>query len=448
MKLTPSAARHRATPDFDAELARAARVRAAQDRRGDRARVAAILADVRARGDAAVLEYTRRFDRLDGGLGRRARDLAASELRAALDGAAAQRSATRCEAARGAHPRVTTSSRGCGAVAGATRDADGTRARPAGDAARPRRHLRAGRQGGVSVVGADERDAGAGGRRAARSSWWCRRPTASATRWCWPRRALAGVDRVFTIGGAQAVARARLRHRDGARGRQDRRPGQRLRRRGQAPRVRHGRHRHDRRAVARSWCIADGTRRPDWVAMDLFSQAEHDELGAGDPAVPRRRLHRRASQPASSGCCRRMPRRDIIARVARRPRRADPDARPGRGLRDRQPHRARAPRARGRASPQRWLPKIAPRRRDFPRRTTRRESARRLLRRARTTCCRPSRTARFSSPLGVYDFQKRSQRDRVSARPARRRSAPIAAELAHGEGLQAHARAAEMRLAR
>jgi histidinol dehydrogenase len=57
-----------------------------------------------------------------------------------------------------------------------------------------------------------------------------------------------------------------------------------------------------------------------------------------------------------------------------------------------------------------------------------------------------SGTARFSSPLGVYDFVKRSSLIEVSAQGARTLG-PIAAELAYGEGLQAHARAAEMRLA-
>jgi histidinol dehydrogenase len=55
------------------------------------------------------------------------------------------------------------------------------------------------------------------------------------------------------------------------------------------------------------------------------------------------------------------------------------------------------------------------------------------------------RTARFSSPLGVYDFQKRSSLIEVSAAGAAALG-PIAAELAYGEGLQAHARSAEMRL--
>jgi histidinol dehydrogenase len=58
-----------------------------------------------------------------------------------------------------------------------------------------------------------------------------------------------------------------------------------------------------------------------------------------------------------------------------------------------------------------------------------------------------SSTARFSSPLGVYDFQKRSSLIEVSEAGARALGA-IASELAHGEGLQAHARAAEMRFQR
>jgi histidinol dehydrogenase len=56
-----------------------------------------------------------------------------------------------------------------------------------------------------------------------------------------------------------------------------------------------------------------------------------------------------------------------------------------------------------------------------------------------------SRTARFSSPLGVYDFQKRSSIIHVS-RSGAQTLGVIAAELAYGEGLSAHARSAELRL--
>ena len=58
-----------------------------------------------------------------------------------------------------------------------------------------------------------------------------------------------------------------------------------------------------------------------------------------------------------------------------------------------------------------------------------------------------SRTARFSSPLGVYDFIKRSSLIEVSEAGAQMLG-EIAAELAYGEGLQAHARSAEYRLQR
>jgi histidinol dehydrogenase len=56
-----------------------------------------------------------------------------------------------------------------------------------------------------------------------------------------------------------------------------------------------------------------------------------------------------------------------------------------------------------------------------------------------------SRTARFSSPLGVYDFQKRSSLIAVSRKGARKLGR-IAATLARGEGFEAHARSAELRL--
>ncbi|HUG59668.1 MAG TPA: histidinol dehydrogenase, partial [Candidimonas sp.] len=56
-----------------------------------------------------------------------------------------------------------------------------------------------------------------------------------------------------------------------------------------------------------------------------------------------------------------------------------------------------------------------------------------------------SRTARFSSPLGVYDFQKRSSLIHVSQAGAQTLGR-VAATLAYGEGLQAHAASAEYRL--
>jgi histidinol dehydrogenase len=55
------------------------------------------------------------------------------------------------------------------------------------------------------------------------------------------------------------------------------------------------------------------------------------------------------------------------------------------------------------------------------------------------------RTARFSSPLSVHDFEKRSSMLRIS-REAAQKLGPVAATLAYGEGLTAHARSAEARI--
>ena len=223
------------------------------------------------------------------------------------------------------------------------------RARAARDAARPRRHLRAGRQGGVSVVGADERDSGASGRRRARSSWSCRRPTACAIRWCSP-------PRIWPASTACS--------RSAARRRSPRWPT--------APQT----------IPAVDKIFGPGNAYVAAAKRRVFGTVGIDMI-AGPSEIPG---HRRRHRPIPTGsrwtcsrrpsttrwrrrsCCRRtarliervadsaqrwfaqMPRARDHRRVARAPRRADPDARPGRGVRDRQPHRARAPGARRRRS--------------------------------------------------------------------------------------------------
>ena len=172
---------------------------------------------------------------------------------------------------------------------------------------------------------------------------------------------------------------ARLRHRDDPGRRQDLRPGQRLRRGRQAPRVRRRRHRHGRRRVGDRRGRRRAPPNPDWVALDLFSQAEHDEMAQAilltpDAAFARPRRGERA--PAA--------RRDAARRHHRGRRSAArgalvDDARPRGGLRDRQPHRAGASRARGRRS-RRAAAADPPRRRDLHR-PLRVGGARRLLRR-------------------------------------------------------------------
>ena len=113
---------------------------------------------------------------------------------------------------------------------------------------------------------------------------------ANATTSCWRRRH-RGVDRVFTIGGAQAVAALAYGTQTIAAGGQDRRARQRLCRRRQAPRVRRGRHRHGGGPVGDSG-DRDGATDPDWIAMDLFSQAEHDEIAQAILLCPDAGIHR------------------------------------------------------------------------------------------------------------------------------------------------------------
>jgi hypothetical protein len=88
--------------------------------------------------------------------------------------------------------------------------------------------------------------------------------------------------------------------------------------------------------------LADGSTPADWVAMDLFSQAEHDELAQSILLCPDA-AYIDAVQREIDRLLPTMPRAEIIAKSLTGPRRADPHAQHGRGLRHQQPHRARAP---------------------------------------------------------------------------------------------------------
>jgi histidinol dehydrogenase len=187
--------------------------------------------------------------------------------------------------------------------------------------------------------------------------------------------------------------------------------------------------------------LADGSTPPAWVAMDLFSQAEHDELAQSILLCPDSAYLDRV-QAEIDRLLSEMPRAEIIAKSLT-----------GRGALIQTRSMEEACEISNRIAPEhleiasddphRWEP---------------------LLRHAGAIflggftseslgdyCAGPnhvlptSGTARFSSPLGVYDFQKRSSLIEVSEAGAQTLGV-IAAELAYGEGLQAHARAAEMRL--
>src|SRR5581483_3748046 len=186
--------------------------------------------------------------------------------------------------------------------------------------------------------------------------------------------------------------------------------------------------------------ICDGATDPDWIAMDLFSQAEHDESAQAILVSPDERFIGRVAD-AIDRLLPSMPRRDIIAASL---------ARRGALIHSRDLEDACELANRiapehlelSVAEPGRWLDKL--------------RNAGAIFLGPHSSealgdyCAGPnhvlptSRTARFSSPLGVYDFQKRSSLVGVSAAGARTLG-PLAATLARGEGLYAHARSAEMR---
>jgi histidinol dehydrogenase len=88
--------------------------------------------------------------------------------------------------------------------------------------------------------------------------------------------------------------------------------------------------------------LADGSTPPDWVAMDLFSQAEHDELAQSILLCPDAAYIDRVQQEIDR-LLPSLPRAENHRCLAQRPRRADSYPQHGRGLRHQQPHRARAP---------------------------------------------------------------------------------------------------------
>jgi histidinol dehydrogenase len=186
--------------------------------------------------------------------------------------------------------------------------------------------------------------------------------------------------------------------------------------------------------------ICDGLTNPDWIAMDLFSQAEHDELAQAILLTPDAGFSAAVAQSAER-LLEQMPRKAII-RTALENRGAliqvaDLDEACAISNRIAPEHLELSV-----ENPQQWLPKIKHAGAIFMGRYTSESLG--------DYCAGPnhvlptSGTARFSSPLGVYDFQKRSSLIQVSAAGAQTLGA-IAAELAFGEGLQAHAQSALFR---
>jgi histidinol dehydrogenase len=399
--------------------------------------VAGILADVQQRGDAAVLEYTRRFDALDAP-SMQALELTAAELKAAFDGLpAAQREALQVAAAR-VRSYHEAQKRASG-ESWSYRDDDGTLLGqkvtpldrvgiyvPGGKAAYPSSVLMNAIPAHVAGVG--------------EIVMVVPTPRGEKNPLVLAAAHVAGVTRAFTIGGAQAVGA--LAHGTATVPRVDKITGPGNAYVAAAKRRVFGLVGIDMIAgPSEILVLADGSTPADWVAMDLFSQAEHDELAQSILLCPDA-AYLDAVQAAIDRLLPGMPRAEIIARSLN-----------GRGALIHTASMEEACAISNRIAPEhleiasgephRWEPLL--------------RHAGAIFLGAWTSeslgdyCAGPnhvlptSSTARFSSPLGVYDFQKRSSLIEVSAQGAQTLGR-IASVLAHGEGLQAHARAAEMRL--
>ena len=410
-------------------------------------RVAEILADVKARGDAAVLEYTARFDGLQADR-MAALELTQAELKAAFDSLpevqqqALQAAAARVRSYHEAQKKASGES-------WTYRDADGTMLGqkvtpldrvgiyvPGGKAAYPSSVLMnaipahvAGVQDIIMVVPTPAKD-----RNAANAARGEKNPLVLAA------AHVAGVSRVFTIGGAQAVAA--LAYGTATVPAVDKITGPGNAYVAAAKRRVFGTVGIDMIAgPSEILVLADGSTPPDWVAMDLFSQAEHDELAQSILLCPDA-AYIDAVQASIDKLLPEMPRQDIILASLN-----------GRGALIHTRSMQEACDISNRIAPEhlevsstdphQWEPLL--------------KHAGAIFLGAFTSeslgdyCAGPnhvlptSGTARFSSPLGVYDFQKRSSLIEVSEAGAQVLG-QIASVLAHGEGLQAHARAAEMRL--
>jgi histidinol dehydrogenase len=394
------------------------------------ATVAAILADVRTRGDEAVIDYTAKFDRLAISSADQM-ELPREELRTAFDGLPTDQR----EALEAAAHRVTDYHQRQMQPSWSYTDAEGTLLGqqvtpldrvglyvPGGKAAYPSSVLMNALP--AKVAGVSE------------LIMVVPTPDGVKNQLVLAAAYLAGVDRVFTIGGAQAVAA--LAYGTATIPRVDKIVGPGNAYVASAKRRVFGVCGIDMIAgPSEILVICDGLTNPDWIAMDLFSQAEHDELAQAILISPDADFIAAVAQSADR-LLEQMPRREII-RTALENRGAlihvtSLDEACEISNRIAPEHLEMSV-----ADPQSWLPKLKHAGAIFMGRYTSESLG--------DYCAGPnhvlptSGTARFSSPLGVYDFQKRSSRIQVSQLGAQTLG-KIAATLAFGEGLQAHAQSA------
>ena len=307
------------------------------------------------------------------------------------------------------------------------------------------RALRAGRHRGLSVLGADERGAGQGRRRRARSSWWCRRRDGKLNPLVLAAAKLAGVDEIYRIGGAQAVAA--LAYGTATIAPVDKIVGPGNAYVAAAKRQVFGQVGIDMIAgPSEVLVVADATANPDWIAADLLAQAEHDAARAVDPDHRRCRARRRGRGRGRGAAHDAAARRDRRRRLAR--------------LRRHHRGRRRSPTpCRSSTASRPSICEIAARRRRGAGRarsaTPARSSSARYTPEAigdyvagSNHVLPTARSARFSSGLGVLDFMKRTSILKCGRGSARARSAPPRSRSARPKGCDAHARSVAIRLNR
>ena len=419
--------------DFSAKMKALLAFEAAADENIERT-VAGILADVKARGDAAVVEYTNKFDRLSASA-MADLELGKAELQAALDGLPADRRAALEVAAqrvRAYHERQKLDG-------WSYTEADGTLLGqmitpldrvglyvPGGKAAYPSSVLM--NEIPAKVAGVKE------------LIMVVPTPGGEKNQLVLAAACLAGVDRVFTLGGAQAVGA--LAYGTESVPQVDKIVGPGNAYVATAKRRVFGIVGIDMVAgPSEILVVSDGTGNPDWVAMDLFSQAEHDELAQSILICTDAAFIDRV-QASIDQLLPTMPRREVIETSLR-----------NRGAFIRVRDMDEAVAIANQVAPEHlelaldnpdpWVGKIHHAGAIFIGHYTSESLG--------DYCAGPnhvlptSGSARFSSPLGVYDFQKRTSLIKVSPAGAQTLG-KIASTLAHGEGLPAHAKSAEFRL--
>jgi histidinol dehydrogenase len=400
-------------------------------------RVADILLDVQQRGDAAILDYTARWDGVEAASVADL-ELTQAELKIAFDSLPAQQR----EALQAAAARVRSYHEAQKRASGESwsyRDEDGTLLGqkvtpldrvgiyvPGGKATYPSSVLMNAIPAHVAGVG--------------EIIMVVPTPRGEKNAMVLAAAYVAGVSRAFTIGGAQAVAA--LAYGTATIPKVDKITGPGNAYVASAKKRVFGTVGIDMIAgPSEILVLADGTTPPDWVAMDLFSQAEHDELAQSILLCPDA-AYLDAVQASIDRLLPEMPRKAIIAKSLN-----------DRGALIHTRSMEEACEISNRIAPEhlevsstdphRWEPLL--------------RHAGAIFLGAYTSeslgdyCAGPnhvlptSGSARFSSPLGVYDFQKRSSLIEVSQQGAQVLG-KIASVLAHSEGLQGHARAAEMRV--